>query len=131
MSIQDKIQHADWQEEKHVPVIDCPDEVDKQEFTRVTVTLGKAVAHPNTTAHHIRWIAAYFDPDDDQFVHDLGAFTFNAHGESPKGADQGPVTTHHEASFAFKTTSPGTLTAVAYCNIHGLWESSKRIELTS
>ncbi|MCX7844887.1 MAG: class II SORL domain-containing protein, partial [Candidatus Bipolaricaulota bacterium] len=24
---------------------------------------------------------------------------------------------------------PGTLHALAYCNIHGLWESQKRIEL--
>jgi len=129
MSIQDKIQHADWQEEKHVPVIDCPDELEKDQFTRVTVTLGKAVAHPNTTEHHIRWIGVYFEPDGDKFVHDLGSFEFNAHGESTKGANEGPVYTHHEASFSFKTSSAGTLTAVAYCNIHGLWESSKRIEL--
>ncbi len=37
--------------------------------------------------------------------------------------------THHEASFSFKTTSPGTDTAVAYCSMHGLWEASERIEL--
>ena len=130
MSIQDKIQHADWQNEKHVPVIDWPDKIAKDEFTKVTVTLGKAVAHPNTTEHHIRWIAAYFEPEGEKFVHDLGTFAFNAHGESTKGADEGPVYTHHEATFSFKTSVPGTLTAVAYCNIHGLWESSKPIQVS-
>jgi superoxide reductase len=129
MSIKETIQHADWQNEKHVPVIDCPDEVTSDEFTRVTVTLGKAVAHPNKTEHHIRWIAAYFEPEEGQFVHDLGSFEFNAHGESSKGANEGPLHTHHEVTFSFKTTAAGTLTAVSYCNIHGLWESSKRIEL--
>lgn len=28
-----------------------------------------------------------------------------------------------------KITSPGTLYALSYCNIHGLWESSKEIEV--
>ncbi len=129
MEISEKIQHADWQSEKHVPVIDCPDKVGKDEFVRVTVTLGKAVAHPNTTEHHIRWIAAYFTPDGDKFTHDLGAFEFNAHGESVEGANQGPVYTNHEVTFSFKTDRPGTLNAIAYCNIHGLWESSKRVQL--
>jgi len=131
MSIQEKIQHADWQNEKHVPVIDCPDEVEAGEFTHITVTLGKAVSHPNTTEHHIRWIAAYFQPEGGKFVHDLGSFEFNAHGESTEGANQGPVYTHHEVGFSFKTDKPGTLTAVSYCNIHGLWESSQQVGLKS
>lgn len=129
MEIGEKIQHADWQSEKHVPVIDCPDKIRKDEFVPVTVTLGKAVAHPNTTEHHIRWIAAYFTPDGDKFTHDLGAFEFNAHGESVEGANQGPVYTNHEVTFSFRTDRPGALSAIAYCNIHGLWESSKRVQL--
>jgi superoxide reductase len=127
--IAEKIQTADWKTEKHVPVIDCPDKVKADEWTRVTVTIGKAVAHPNTTDHHIRWIKVYFCPDDGKFAYDLGAFNFNAHGESTEGADKGPVYTHHEASFSFKTTQAGTLNAVSYCNIHGLWESSKKVLL--
>jgi len=48
------IQQADWQKEKHVPVIDCPDAVKADEYFEVRVTLGKAIAHPGTTEHHIR-----------------------------------------------------------------------------
>ena len=47
-------QSADWKSEKHVPVIEGPDEVAADEVFDVKVTLGKEVAHPNTTEHHIR-----------------------------------------------------------------------------
>lgn len=129
MSIAGKIQTADWQKEKHVPAIECPDRVAAGEWVTVKVSLGKATAHPNTTEHHIRWIGAYFAPDGAKFTYDLGRFEFNAHGEGVEGPNQGPVYTHHEVTFAFKTNKPGVLHAVAYCNIHGLWESEKRIEI--
>ena len=56
------IQEADWKKEKHVPVIECPDEVSKDEMFDVKAGLGKEIAHPNTTEHHIRWIELYFHP---------------------------------------------------------------------
>ena len=129
MRISEKIQQADWQKEKHVPAIECPDKVKADDFVKVTVSLGKAVAHPNTTEHHIRWIACFFSPDDDKFTYELGRFEFNAHGEAVAGPNQGPVYTNHEVTFAFKTNKPGTLHAVALCNIHGLWESEKSLSL--
>ncbi|UCB59542.1 MAG: hypothetical protein JSV67_01705, partial [Thermoplasmatales archaeon] len=30
---------------------------------------------------------------------------------------------------SFKTSKPGTILALALCNIHGLWQSSKQINL--
>lgn len=129
MGIAAKIQTADWKAEKHVPAIECPDRVKADEWVTVKVSLGKAAAHPNTTEHHIRWIGAYFAPDGEKFIYDLGRFEMSAHGEAVAGPNQGPVYTHHEVSFAFKTSKPGTLHALAYCNIHGLWESEKRVEL--
>jgi superoxide reductase len=125
----DRIQEADWKKEKHVPVIECPDEVPAGEPFAVTVSLGKEIAHPNTTEHHISWISLYFHPDDDKFTYDVGHFEFNAHGESVAGPNQGPVYTHHAATAWMKVDRPGTLHAVAMCNIHGLWESSKEIRV--
>ena len=55
-----RIQKADWKKEKHVPVIECPDQVKADEFFEVKASLGKEIAHPNTTEHHIRWISVYF-----------------------------------------------------------------------
>jgi len=123
----DHVQTADWKSEKHVPIIDCPDQFKKDEFTKVTVTIGKAVAHPNTTEHHIRWIVVYFLPEGSKFAFQVGRMEFCAHGESAGGPNTGPVYTHHEACVSAKINLPGTLFAVAYCNIHGLWQSSKDI----
>ena len=61
------LQNADWKTEKHTPAIDAPDTVKKGKMFQVTATVGKEVAHPNTTPHHIRWIMLYFKPADDKF----------------------------------------------------------------
>ena len=122
-------QTADWKTEKHVPVIDCPAQVKAGELFPVKVTLGKEVAHPNTTDHHIRWIAVYFLPEGAKFPYQVGLCEFTAHGESAEGADKGPVYTHHEVSLSMKTAQPGTVYATALCNIHGLWRSEKEIKV--
>jgi len=122
-------QTADWKAEKHVPVIDCPDKVAADEMFDVSVSLGKEIAHPNTTEHHIRWIQIYFKPDGDKFSYQVGNYEFSAHGESVDGANQGPVYTHHSATASLKIKKSGTLFATALCNIHGLWENSKAIKI--
>ena len=129
LRIAEKIQTADWQKEKHAPAIECPGAVAAGEWAEVQVGLGKAAAHPNTTEHHISWVACLFSPDGEKFTYELGRFEFGAHGESAAGANQGPVHTDHRVSFAFKTAKAGTLHALALCNIHGLWESERRVEL--
>jgi superoxide reductase len=122
-------QSADWKQEKHVPVIDAPDKVEKGEFFEVKVTIGKEVAHPNKTEHHIRWIEVYFQPEGGKFPYHIGRADFAAHGESTDGPDTSTVYTHHAATLSFKTEKPGTIYAAGYCNIHGLWQNSKEIQL--
>ncbi len=129
MKLGDRIQSADWKAEKHVPVIEGPDQVTANQPFQVTVTVGKEIPHPNTTEHHIRWIALYFQPEGDKFIYEVGKCDFTAHGESVKGANQGPAYTHPVALFSVQVNGPGTLIATSYCNIHGLWESSKEITL--
>ena len=124
-----RIQKADWKKEKHVPVIECPDRVKAGELFEERVSVGKEIAHPNTTEHHIRWISVYFHPEGEKFTYDVGHFEFNAHGESTAGPNQGPVYTHPGVTFSMKLAKPGTLHALALCNIHGLWESSKEVEI--
>jgi superoxide reductase len=130
MKVGDLAQTADWKTEKHVPVIDCPDAVKADEMFDVKVSIGKEVAHPNTTAHHIRWIHVFFLPEGDKFPFQVAAVDFTAHGESTEGADTGPVYTHHGATLTMKTKKPGTVFAFSLCNIHGLWENSKEIKVT-
>jgi superoxide reductase len=121
------LQTADWKAEKHVPVIDCPDKVKAGEMFPVKVALGKEIAHPNTTVHHIRWIDVFFHPEGEKFPYQIGHFEFTAHGESVGGPDTSTVYTHHEVGLAMKTDKPGVVYAVALCNIHGLWQSQREI----
>ncbi|MEE9524887.1 MAG: class II SORL domain-containing protein [Thermodesulfovibrionales bacterium] len=122
-------QSADWKSEKHVPVIECPDKVKADEVFEVKVSIGKEIAHPNTTEHHIRWTRLYFRPEGDKFAYEVGSVEFSAHGESTEGANAGPVYTHHAATVALKLTKAGTLVATSFCNIHGLWESRKEVKV--
>jgi superoxide reductase len=124
------VQEADWKKEKHVPVIECADAVEADEMFEVKVGVGKEIAHPNTTEHHISWISLYFYPDGEKFPYQIGHFEFKAHGESIKGPDTSSVYTHHEVTTAFKTGKPGAILALALCNIHGLWQSTKEVKLT-
>ena len=112
------IKSADWKAEKHVPVITFLDGFKVGEPFEVEVSVGKEIPHPNTVEHHIAWIALYYIADGYQIPVELARANFSAHGSE---AFVQPV---------FKTTicvpKPGTIGAVAYCNIHGLWQSSDR-----
>jgi superoxide reductase len=123
----DLFKTAEWKTEKHVPVIDCPDQVKTGELFSVKVMVGKNIAHPNTTEHHIRWISVYFHPEGGDFTYQIGHFEFSAHGESADGPNKGPVYTNPEVTASLTTSKSGHIYATALCNIHGLWKSTKQI----
>jgi superoxide reductase len=123
------VQEADWTKEKHVPVIECADAAKAGENVEVKVSIGKEIAHPNATEHHISWISLYFYPEGEKFPYQIGRYEFNAHGASVQGPNTSSVYTHHAITMWFKTSKPGTIIAVSLCNIHGLWQSSKEIKL--
>ena len=120
--IGDTVQSADWKKEKHVPAITAPDSVKAGEWVKLNVRVGKEIAHPNTVEHHIRWIQVYYTPENGKFTYDLGRAYFNSHGE-------GPIVTGTSADFHFTAKESGTINAVSFCNIHGLWESSKALKV--
>lgn len=128
-SFKELYQSADWKSEKHVPFIDFSGQIRKNENTKVTVTIGKEIPHPNTSAHHIQSVSLYFKPEGDKFPYRIGSQEFYAHGDSVQGPDTSTVYTHSEAVFTFRTGKSGTLFATCYCNIHGLWENSKEISI--
>lgn len=127
MKLDKIVQEDDWKKEKHVPVIECPETVPENDLFDVTVSLGKEIAHPNTTDHHIKWIELFFVPKGEKFPYQIGRYEFSAHGSSTDGPDTSTVYTNHSVTTQFKTGKSGTLLALAYCNIHGLWQSSQPI----
>jgi superoxide reductase len=127
--MKDLFQGADWKKEKHVPVIQAPEKFKKSEFSKVTINVGKEIAHPNTTEHHIRWIEAYFQAEGEKFPYQIARVDFGAHGESAQGLNLSMIYSHPEVTVSFKTDKPGTIFASSYCNIHGLWQNSLKVEL--
>jgi superoxide reductase len=122
-------QTADWKNEKHVPVIECDDQVEEGKLFDVKAVIGKEIAHPNTSNHHIKWIQLFFKPEGDKFTYQVGHYEFIAHGESTEGPDKGPVHSQHTVLTSMKINQPGELIALSFCNIHGLWENSKSVTL--
>ena len=111
-----EIRTGDWKGEKHVPVIEVLEM--KDGMATVEVSVGKEIAHPNTPEHHIGWIELYFKPEDGDFPVMVGRADFTSH--------TGPIT-EPKAVFSFRCKKSGTLMALSYCNIHGLWESEKEL----
>jgi superoxide reductase len=113
-------QSGDFKGEKHVPVIHTPEKVKKGEAIELKANIGEEIPHPNTLEHYISWIKVYFLPEGGKFPVEIGAYSFSSHGEH--GVFSEPYVT-----VRFKAEKSGTIMATSYCNIHGLWESSKEI----
>jgi len=118
-----EIRTADWKHEKHAPVIHTPDTVEAGTPFTVTIVVGEEISHPNTPEHHISWIELYFVPKGGETAYFLGRTELGAHGEAELQTDP-------RAVFQVSVPGSGTLKAVALCNIHGLWEGSKEIEVS-
>lgn len=122
-------QTADWKTEKHVPVIEAVDKAKKGEFIEIMISVGKAIPHPNTTEHYIAWVEVYFLPKAEKFAYQIGKFEFSAHGASTQGPNTSTVYTQPVVVCSLKTDKAGIIFATAFCNIHGLWQSSKELNV--
>jgi len=121
------IKTADFKTEKHAPVIECENSFKADAFSVITVSVGKEIRHPNTTEHFISWIDLYFKPEGNGAVIHLGHSEFTAHAESAQGANQGMALSDPLMTVKAQLKVSGTLLAMSYCNIHGLWQSEKNI----
>lgn len=119
------VKTADWKAEKHVPVIDCDDSIAAGQCTKITISVGKEIAHPNTPTHHISWIALHYVPEGSQTSIEITRCEFSAHAAAAEG--EGPAKTCSFVTVCTALQKSGTLFATAYCNIHGLWSSEKKI----
>ena len=97
--------------EKHVPTIEVVTGHGAQGANLVHVEVGKETPHPNTIEHHIAWVELFGVKEDGQVI-DLGRADF-----AP--AFTGPSVSFHAPVEGFKT-----LYALAYCNIHGVWQNN-------
>lgn len=111
------LQSGDWKGEKHVPVIHLPEKVKKGEEIEIKTLIGEEIPHPNTLEHHIAWVKVFYHPEGSKFPIEIGNYEFVAHGE-------GEVYCEPYITTKVKLNKSGTIHALSYCNIHGLWENS-------
>jgi len=104
--------------EKHVPIIKVPEKVEVGKEFEVIINVGEKVSHPNTVEHHIKWIQVFSEIEDRTHnpVH-VATFDFEPTFAEPK------------IKFKMKLEKSATLIALEYCNLHGVWENSVKIEV--
>jgi superoxide reductase len=99
---------------KHTPVVDAPDKVSAGEPFAVAVKVGgiDGVNHPNVLGHWINWV------------------TLHAGDRLLGRAEFAPAVTQPAATFHVTLEEPVTLQVVAYCNMHGVWASTKKVAVS-
>lgn len=99
-------------EKKHLPVITAPEKVKAGECFEVIVEVGKLLAHPNESGHFIEFIDLYAG---DVFLTRL---------------DLSPKTTCPTLKVCINLDKYlGPLRAFERCNLHGVWEGTREIEI--
>lgn len=109
-----------------MPVIEAPGEVSAGQRLTVNVSVGKEIPHPNTVEHHIAWIKLIFIADGATFPVEVADYQFAARAHPE---DHTAVQTFPSVAAEVEFGSSGTLVAVSYCNLHGLWESHSGLEV--
>jgi superoxide reductase len=94
--------------EKHVPDIAASR---GETGTVITVKVGKEVLHPTTKEHHIAWVKLFGETADGKSV-EIGMLDFGEGTALPVG------------SIMVETSAYTAVTALAYCNLHGVWDNS-------
>ncbi len=111
--VEDKL--AISKRETHTPKIEAPKEVKAGEVFPVRIYIE---GHPNTVQHSFRWIELYFYEEGRDFNPIFVA-----------RAELTPEISEQEATFKVKLNKSGVIYAVAYCNLHGVWENRQEIKV--
>ena len=106
VNLVDDLDAADDFEKKHTPYISVEAAEDR---TRIGVSVGHYVAHPNDADHFISWIEIYAD--------DAPIARF----------DLSPVATAPDVSIVVSVDAGTTIRVLEYCNLHGLWAAEATI----
>ncbi|MDD2420017.1 MAG: desulfoferrodoxin family protein [Bacteroidales bacterium] len=98
--------------DKHSPVVICDGQANYNQPFTVKVRIGKTVKHPNSQEHHFRYIQLW---NLETLVGEVKL----------KREDYGDDPVHIEVPFSITPKVSLRLTALAYCNKHGLWKSEE------
>ncbi|PRX29480.1 superoxide reductase [Orenia metallireducens] len=94
-------------EKKHIPVIQAPDKVKKDEYFDITIKMGE-IDHPVEPGHFIQYVDLYAN-----YYH-LGRANFTPEMKP-------------EVTFKVKLKESCTIRGYELCNLHGQWQGNKEI----
>jgi len=99
----------------HLPKIKAPDEVKADQPFEVEVSVGP---HPSTSEHYISKVEIYLSEEGRDFnpVH-LASINI------------APSYVEPTIKLTLKLKKNSTIHALAYCTLHGIWESRKEIKV--
>ncbi len=101
--------------ETHTPKIEAPDTVKKGEPFTVKITVGP---HEMKSHHSIRYVEIWFYEEGRAF-----------NPVRIAKIEWEPEYAVAEASVKVVLNKSGTLYAISYCNLHGLWEARKEVRV--
>lgn len=101
--------------ETHTPKIEAPEQVKVDEPFEVKITVGP---HPNTIEHHIKRVELYFYEEGRPFNPVLLT-----------SMELTPTYIEPTLKVTLRLKKSGVLYALAYCNLHGLWETRKEVKV--
>ena len=111
MQFKDMLKNVESEgKERHVPVIEIGKGKGEGGVDIVHVAVGKETPHPNTVEHHIDWIELFGVKKDGQVIN-LSRAAF------------APTYTNPNVRFQVLVMEFKAFCALAYCNIHGVWEN--------
>jgi len=91
-------------EKKHVPLVETPTQVKKDQWFDVRVKVGFMIPHPSTPGHWIDEIKLLVNGKEvGEIDNDMGGIS------SPDGC------------FRIKLQAPAEIRAIIHCNLHGTW----------
>lgn len=112
----DKILGKDVQEaQRHVPIIEAPERVKAGKSFEVKIRVGEK-PHPYTFPHHIFSILVFVEVENRPPLLILRYDPF-------------PPLVEPRFTFFLSLDTTSVLHVVASCNVHGVWEGEKRIEV--
>jgi len=97
-------------EQKHLPWIAIPDFIKEGEEFEAVVKVGE-VDHPMCPSHYVKWICICVD------------------GKLIEKVKLDPSSDKSEAAFKISLNKDSEIEAREECNLHGLWESSRKVVL--
>ena len=101
--------------ETHTPKIEAPEHVKKGEPFKIRISVGP---HPNQPAHSIRSIEVWFYEEGRPF-NPIRLATVELE----------PGYAEPTIEITVRLEKSGTIYALSYCNLHGIWENHKEIKV--